>query len=320
MDSVEFTIPQGEVVGLLGPNGAGKTTTIRMITGYLPPTEGTVTVAGYDVTRDSLSVRRQIGYLPESAPTYSEMRVSEFLGFRARLFGVTRHERREAIERVLERCWLQSVRRRPIHQLSKGFRQRVGLASALLHEPPVLILDEPTVGLDPAQIREARKLIRELAGQHTVILSSHILSEVELVCDRLIMMARGRIQADGTIDQLQAAAAREGRYFIETLTPKAADALASLPEVRRVERTALEGGWYRFVVTPSPNVGDLRDLIGRTLALAGAPLRELRRETPSLEHLFLGILDEAETARQGGDGGRPPTGTPVRSRSEEVMT
>ncbi|MHC5005542.1 MAG: ABC transporter ATP-binding protein [Planctomycetota bacterium] len=318
MDSVEFRIPRGQVVGLLGPNGAGKTTTIRMITGYLPPTSGTVTVDGLDVVRQSLAVRQRIGYLPESAPLYGDMRVQEFLGFRARLFDVPRARRAAAIDRAVERCWLEPVRRRPIHQLSKGYRQRVGLAAALLHDPPVLILDEPTVGLDPAQIREARSLIRELAGDHTVVLSTHILPEVELTCDRVIMMARGRIYADGALAELRSGAGRDEQYLVET-TADAAPVLESIDGVRCVGDTSLEGGWRQLTVEADAGAGDLREAIGERLSVMGATVRELHRVVPSLEQLFIRMMTETSAGP-----GEPPA-TPRRSRrpareSEEVRT
>ncbi|MHC4992571.1 MAG: ABC transporter ATP-binding protein, partial [Planctomycetota bacterium] len=184
VDSVEFEIPQGAVVGFLGPNGAGKTTTIRMICGYIRPTTGRALIDGIDVARHARRVQQRLGYLPESAPLYTEMRVQEYLAFRGRMLGLRRAERRRSMGLAIDRCRIEEVRRRPIGQLSKGFRQRVGLAAALLHEPPILILDEPTAGLDPAQMREVRALIRDLAGRHTILLSTHNLAEVELSCDR----------------------------------------------------------------------------------------------------------------------------------------
>ncbi len=234
VDSVDFEIGKGEVVGFLGPNGAGKTTTIRMICGYLRPTEGRVLVDGNDMAVEPRRGQRQIGYLPESAPLYTEMRVDEYLAFRAKLFGVPRRTRARAIGEAVERCSLGEVRRRPISQLSKGYRQRVGLAAALVHKPPILILDEPTSGLDPTQIREVRGLIRELAGNHTILLSTHNLAEVELVCDRIIIFARGRVRVAGTIDQLRAEAAGESRYVVECDATGAPMALKALHGVGSV--------------------------------------------------------------------------------------
>ncbi|MBX3385148.1 MAG: ATP-binding cassette domain-containing protein [Phycisphaeraceae bacterium] len=195
--SLSFRISTGEVVGLLGPNGAGKTTSIRMITGYLPPSSGRIAVCGKDTISHTLAARQNIGYLPESNPLYPEMRVRDYLTFRARLHGVRASKRQSAIAKTLDRCWLSDVSRKRIGYLSKGYRQRVGLAAALIHNPPVLVLDEPSSGLDPTQILETRRLIRELAKDRTVLVSSHVLPEVERTCDRVIIMARGRVRADG---------------------------------------------------------------------------------------------------------------------------
>ncbi len=205
---VSFTVEPGEVVGFLGPNGAGKTTTMRILTGFLPPTDGTAVIAGHDIFTDPLAARAAIGYLPETPPLYPEMDVQGFLTYVARLKNVPRRERRDAVERALAHCGLTDVRRRVIGALSKGFRQRVGLAQAIVHDPQVLILDEPTVGLDPIQIREIRALIQELAGprtgerRHTVILSTHILPEVEAICQRVILIHQGRKVLDAPLADL----------------------------------------------------------------------------------------------------------------------
>ncbi len=294
VDSVDLEIPRGQVVGFLGPNGAGKTTTIRMICGYLRPTAGSVRVDGNDMASAPRRGQKLIGYLPESAPLYSEMRVHEYLTFRARLFGVPRRARREAVGQAVERCSLAEVVRRPISQLSKGFRQRVGLAAALVHTPPILILDEPTSGLDPTQIREVRGLIRALAGGHTILLCSHNLAEVELTCDRIIIFSGGRIRAAGTIDQLRAAAAGESRYIVECDTDDAQSALAALPGVGRVESTGRDGTWQRLTVTADNGTQDLREVIARAIARTGGSVRELHREAPTLERLFVRIVDDTE--------------------------
>ena len=298
VDAIDFAIPEGRVVGFLGPNGAGKSTTIRMIAGYLPPTAGTVQVDGLDASRAHRQVRQRIGYLPESAPLYTEMRVTEFLKFRARLFGVGFSKRKRAIDLALRRCGLEEVRRRPIHQLSKGYRQRVGLAAALLHQPRVLILDEPTVGLDPSQIREFRALIRELAGQHTILLSTHILPEVELTCDHIIMIARGRIRAQGTVEQLSGSTAKFCRYVVECDLPRAAQAVRDIRGVGNVESVALSEPWRRLTVTPAESAGDLREAIAGALRNASANIRELRREAPSLEQLFVKITADADIGNE----------------------
>jgi ABC-2 type transport system ATP-binding protein len=201
--AVSFEVPRGRVVGFLGPNGAGKSTTMRILAGFLTATGGRASIAGHDVFADPIAVRRNIGYMPESCPLYPELRVSEYLKFRAGLKGLGWSARRKRIDYVIERCWLTDVRRQLIGTLSKGYRQRVGLADALLADPPVLILDEPTAGLDPAQIRETRKLIRELGTQHTMLLSTHILSEVEMTCDSVVVIYQGRVVEDGTLAEVR---------------------------------------------------------------------------------------------------------------------
>jgi len=294
VDSIDFSIPRGQVVGFLGPNGAGKTTTIRMISGYLPPTAGSITVDGLDAVGQWRAVRQRIGYLPEAAPLYGEMRAEEFLDFRAKLFGLRRNERKAAIDKAVGRCQLQEVRRRPIHQLSKGFRQRVGLAAAILHEPPVLILDEPTVGLDPSQILEFRKLVRELAGRHTVLLSTHILPEVEVACDRVLMIARGRIRAQGTIDELRHASADRSGYVIETDLADAEQVLRDIEGVERIRAAERNGAWRRLHIEPKERAGDLREAIAQAVAGRKGMVRELHRDVPTLEQLFVQTAAEAE--------------------------
>jgi ABC-2 type transport system ATP-binding protein len=294
VDSINFHIKRGSVVGFLGPNGAGKTTTIRMIAGFLPPSAGVVELDGIDASRHPRQVHQRIGYLPEAAPLYTEMRVAEFLKFRARLFGIERSKRRRAIDMVLRRCGLEEVQRRPIHHLSKGYRQRVGLAAALLHQPPVLILDEPTVGLDPAQIREVRALIRELAGRHTVILSTHILPEVELTCDHVMMIARGKIRMSGTLEELRSRAAPDCQYIVEIDSGRHENPIRELPGVTDVQSTMVDDRWRRLTITSSDGAGDLREPLASLLAQSGGMIRELRRETPSLEHLFVQMIAEAE--------------------------
>jgi ABC-2 type transport system ATP-binding protein len=201
---ISFTVERGQVVGFLGPNGAGKSTTMRILTGYLTATSGKASIDGKDVFWDPIEARRRIGYLPESCPLYTEMRVEEYLRFRGGLKGLSRSEIKTRVGYVLERCWLKDVRRQLIGTLSKGYRQRVGLADALLANPPVLILDEPTVGLDPTQIRETRKLIKELGKQHTVLLSTHILSEVEMTCDTVIIIYQGQVTVQGSLTGVRA--------------------------------------------------------------------------------------------------------------------
>jgi ABC-2 type transport system ATP-binding protein len=201
--NVSFEVPRGRVVGFLGPNGAGKSTTMRILAGYLTATGGRATIDGRDVFWDPIEARKRIGYMPENCPLYGEMRVTEYLKFRAGLKGLGSSDRRKRLDYVLERCWLTDVKRQLVGTLSKGYRQRVGLADALLADPPVLILDEPTAGLDPTQIRETRKLIRELGTQHTMLLSTHILHEVEMACDSVIIINQGTVIADGSLGDVR---------------------------------------------------------------------------------------------------------------------
>ncbi len=214
--NVSFTVAQGQVLGFLGPNGAGKTTTMRVITGFVPATSGTVRVAGFDVFTESAEVRRRIGYLPENPPLYSDMSVSTYLRFVARIKGLSRTEVPEAMERVIEACGLSDVSERLVGHLSKGFRQRVGLAQALIHDPPVLVLDEPTIGLDPKQIIEIRTLIRKLAGQRTVILSTHILPEVSQICEKVVIINRGKVALEKSLEELKAAGSLEDVFLAAT--------------------------------------------------------------------------------------------------------
>ncbi len=200
---VSFEVPKGRVVGFLGPNGAGKSTTMRCLAGFLTASSGSARIAGYDVFSDPIRARRQIGYMPESCPLYPEMRVTEYLKFRAGLKGLGWRERRKRMDYVLEKCWLKDVKRQLVGTLSKGYRQRVGLADALLADPPVLILDEPTAGLDPTQIRETRKLIRELGQEHTMLLSTHILSEVEMAADTVIIIYQGQVVENGSLEEVR---------------------------------------------------------------------------------------------------------------------
>jgi ABC-2 type transport system ATP-binding protein len=248
VDDVSFFVPEGQVVGFLGPNGAGKTTAMRMITAFLPPTAGRVVVAGVDVDQDPVDLRRNVGYLPENVPLYPELRVDEYLGFRAAVEEVPRAERRARAEEVVERCMIGDVRRQVIGTLSKGYRQRVGLAGALIHQPKVLILDEPTVGLDPNQIIKVRELITELGADHTVILSTHILPEVEQVCERVFIIDRGRIVADGTPEALRTRMVGNPSVQVEF---KGADgeALSALDPREAIFGLAVERGWMLTTLT-----------------------------------------------------------------------
>lgn len=288
VQDISFSIQEGEIVGFLGPNGAGKTTTLRILTCFHPASAGTARVAGHDVLTDSINVRRAVGYLPESVPLYPEMRVREYLNFRGKLRGLGADPRRASIERVAERCWIKDVIDRPIGQLSKGYRQRVGLADALLHNPRVLILDEPTVGLDPTQIRETRSLIRELAQEHTVMLSSHILPEVQATCKRIIIINKGRIVASGSPDELRARVGGDAKVVLEVQAPEAelSQALRKLPAVKDVQIT-VNGTWTQAKIS-SPE--DVREHAFRLCSEKRWPLRELRRDAASLEDFFVRIV------------------------------
>jgi ABC-2 type transport system ATP-binding protein len=297
VDNISFTVGEGEIVGFLGPNGAGKSTTLRILTCFMPATSGAASVAGYDVFTQSLDVRRRIGYLPESNPLYPEMRVREFLHFRGKLRGMDRSQRQEAIRRVVDRCWLGEFIDRPIAQLSKGMRQRCGLADALLHDPQVLVLDEPTIGLDPTQIRETRKLVSELSDRHTIILSSHILPEVEAVCERTIIIANGRIRASGRIDEVRERIKGASRIIAEIKgsANEVKQAVAKLPSVKSVDSVPVDD-WNRLHIE-AVQQKDIREDIASLAAEKNWKLRELRLETGSLEEFFVQITAEAaETA------------------------
>lgn len=294
VDHLSFEVPKGTIVGFLGPNGAGKTTTIRMLTCYMPPTSGRATVAGFDVFHNSLNVRRNIGYLPESTPLYTEMRVGEYLDFKAKIRGMDRQSRRRRIAEVASKTWLTDRLRSVIGTLSKGYRQRVGIADALLHNPAVLVLDEPTVGLDPSQIREARRLISELAGEHTVLLSTHILQEVEMVCQRVIIVARGRIVAQGTPEELKNRAGSGVRIEVRGPSDQIKSALNALPGVEKID--VLQAGLVSTLNVRGKNSPELREQIANTVSERGWALREMRQEGASLEEFFVRITDPGSIA------------------------
>jgi ABC-2 type transport system ATP-binding protein len=294
VSDVSFFVPEGEVLGFLGPNGAGKTTTMRMITGFLSPTAGNVRVAGLDVAREPLAVRARIGYLPENVALYPEMRVDEYLRYRAAVEGVPRADVRGRVEEVSGRCMVADVRRQVIGTLSKGYRQRVGLASALIHRPPVLILDEPTVGLDPRQIVKIRELITELGRDHTVILSTHILPEVEQVCRRVLIIDGGKIVADGTPDSLRTGMSGSAELRVQLDAPEA-EAQAALAALRGAGAVRGEGnGRFHLVVEGGT---DLRREVFALAVKKGWVLLELTQTMPSLEDVFL-RLTMSDAARE----------------------
>ena len=288
VDDISFHVEKGEILGFLGPNGAGKTTTMRMLTCFMPPTSGTATVAGFDIFRQSLDVRRIIGYLPENVPLYPDMRVGEYLDYRARLKGVPRRVRTTRLKDVMEKTLVADVRHRIIGQLSKGYRQRVGLAEALIHDPKVLILDEPTIGLDPNQVRQVRALIKQLGGEYTILLSTHILPEVEALCGRVIIIDHGRIVAMDTPENLIRNIRGGTRLALEVRGPgeEMRQALAKIPGVEKVER---RGNGVSALTVEVRQGADVREEVARLIADRRWGLREMKKETVTLEDIFVHI-------------------------------
>ncbi|MEM7049157.1 MAG: ABC transporter ATP-binding protein [Acidobacteriota bacterium] len=316
VQGVSFTLDEGEIVGILGPNGAGKTTTIRMITGFLPPTAGRVTVAGRDLFSDPRQARRELGYLPENVALYPEMRVEEYLSYRARLEGMEKGAAKAGIGEAIERCLLEEVRGQIIGTLSKGFRQRVGLAAAILHGPRVLVLDEPTVGLDPGQIIAIRELIRELGKSRTLLLSTHILPEVELLCDRVLIIDQGKLVAQGTPDELrgaESAGQRRIRIAVEGEPEGVEGMLTSVEGVHRARAAA--DGW---VVEASR---DCRGDIFRAAVAHQMVLLHLVEEQTSFEDIFVRLTTQEEVAEEASslavaDSSEPESGPDVEPKSE----
>lgn len=295
VSEISFTVNRGEIVGLLGPNGAGKSTTMRVLSCYLPATSGVVRVAGLDVFRDSTEVRRRIGYMPENNPLHQEMRVREYLKFRARLKGLGFRRSRERVDIVMEQCGLTDVSRRIIGQLSKGYRQRVGLADALVHEPELIILDEPTIGLDPNQIRSVRKLIKGLATTHTVLISTHILPEVEMTCNRVLIMFAGKILAADTPENLQQVTGGNGQVLAEIAAPanELCDCWAQTAEIEHYDVSPADGEFFRCALTPR-NGMDLRPFVFSLVRERGWYLRELTRNRHSLEDIYVKVTNPPE--------------------------
>jgi ABC-2 type transport system ATP-binding protein len=290
VQDVSFQVGRGEIVGFLGPNGAGKTTTMRMLTGFMPPTAGRIEIAGHDVFRESIAARRKIGYMPENVPLYGDMRVREYLKFRAKLKGLSGREARARIAEVVDTCGLGDVRRKMIKVLSKGYRQRVGLADALVHDPELLILDEPTNGLDPNQIRQIRELIRQLGEKHTILLSTHILSEVEMVCGRVIIIDNGKLRAEDTPGNLVSDMRAAGKVKLEVRADPGSvvEMISALAAVKRVthETTEADGSWETFEVLIDSG-SDARERIHECVARQGWPLRTLYRRGATLEDVFV---------------------------------
>jgi ABC-2 type transport system ATP-binding protein len=290
IDDISFKVETGEILGFLGPNGAGKTTTMRILTGYMPPSDGTARVAGYDVFDQPLKVKEKIGYLPENAPLYGHMTVRDYLLFMAEIKGVKRKERKSRVERVIKDCWLEDVQRRLIAHLSKGYKQRVGIAQALVHDPPVLVLDEPTIGLDPNQIIQVRNMIKGLKNNHTIILSTHILPEVSMTCDRIIIIAKGRLVAVDTPDSLSRRLRGSERVYLETSGP-AEEVLNKIKAQAGVMNVEPEGAGY---LIESQLKHDIRPQLAATIVNSGWELRELRSVGMSLEEVFLQLTTTEE--------------------------
>jgi ABC-2 type transport system ATP-binding protein len=288
VDHLDLTVGARGVVGFLGPNGAGKTTTMRMLTGFLPMSDGTAIVAGHDVFEEPEKVKARVGYLPETPPLYPELTVGEYLRFVAELRGIARSERLVRVGRAMERTGLQGFERRPIAQLSKGYRQRVGLAQALVHDPPVLILDEPTSGLDPAQVVGVRALVRELATERAVVLSTHVLAEVDAICSRVVIVHQGRVAGDGTVEELGRKLGR-GPWvefaFRSDATAAEAD-LSVLTEVTEIARLR-EGPEHSFCLRGGP---DLPAALVRLSAARGWHVRSIAPRPASLEEVFLHLV------------------------------
>jgi ABC-2 type transport system ATP-binding protein len=303
VDRITFRVGKGEIVGFLGLNGAGKTTTMRILTGYLPATSGIARVAGFDVMTESMDVRRNIGYLPESVPLYSEMRVDEYVAFRAKLKGVARAQRPARIDYCLERCRLVGVRRRLLSTLSKGYRQRVGLADAMVNDPAIFILDEPTSGLDPQQIRETLALIKELGGRHTVLLSTHILQEVEAICERVVIIDKGQIGLDQRVEDIEANSA----ILIEVRGPgeQVGNVLRQTKGVVSVQGRPVEDGVTSFEIRTTQDE-DLRETLYQAIQQKGWPIRKLDRKRRRVEDAFFDVLRAQDPLKQVGSG-RPTT-------------
>jgi ABC-2 type transport system ATP-binding protein len=301
---VSFSLDKGVVAGLLGPNGAGKSTTIRMIAGLIPPDAGSISVGGHDTLDGSMAARSLIGYMPESSPLYEEMTAEGLLRFRAELRGIGRRERGAVVGKAIERCRLEDVRRRRIVALSKGYRQRVALASAILGEPSLVILDEPTSGLDPSQVLETRRLVRELGERSAVLITSHVLGEIEAMCAKVIIIARGQVLAQGSLAELsREASAGNGalRHVVEVQADAARCAcFAGAPGVVSSRVVELGDGWTRVEIEPSGETPDLRERLGEVARAEGLPLRVLRREEPTLESLFMRVTGDGPSAKRDG--------------------
>jgi len=293
VDDISFKVEKGEVLGFLGPNGAGKTTTMRILTCYMPSTEGTARIAGYDVFEQSLEVRKRIGYLPENPPLYPEMAVDSYLHFVAKIKGASSNKRKNQVDEVMDRCSLGDVRKRIIGRLSKGYKQRVGLAQALLNDPEVLILDEPTIGLDPKQINEVRTLIKGLAANHTVILSTHILPEVSMTCNRVVIINKGRVVAMDTPEGLarQMKGAERISLIVDGPVEEVREKLLAIDGVLSVQAETSDNGATAYTVECELN-RDLRRALASVVVSQGWGLLELKGVSMSLEDVFINLVTQ----------------------------
>jgi gliding motility-associated transport system ATP-binding protein len=317
VDHISFQVEKGQIVGFLGPNGAGKTTTMRMLTCFMPPTDGTAVVAGFDILENPMEVKRRIGYLPETPPVYPEMEVVEYLNFVGRIKGVPKSNLARRIDEVAEKCAVADVRNKEIGKLSKGYRQRVGLAQAILHNPDVLILDEPTAGLDPHQIIETRDLIKSLAGDHTIILSTHILPEVEQTCERVIIIAKGKLVATDTVANLTSRLRGAESVTVEVLPPDTAPAdtdqfahtvqhkLEQVSGVSRVLPQEAHNGSAHFLVE-SMQGRQIRPELARAVIESGWNLNELHAVGLSLEEIFLQLTSTPKEAEEENEAASVP--------------
>jgi len=294
VDNISFQVEKGEILGFLGPNAAGKTTTMRILTTYMPATSGTAKVAGFDVQEQSMQVRKRIGYLPENPPLYQEMRVTDYLDFVAKIKGVDPRDRKKAVNETMGKVGIEQVSSRVIKTLSKGFKQRVGLAQALVHNPDVLILDEPTIGLDPNQIKEVRHLIKSLAGNHTIILSTHILPEVSMTCERVVIINKGRVVAEDTPENLTRKMSGSQRIYLEVEGPAEAvqTTLQQLPGVLKITPQPSDTR-SAFQVESKPD-SEIRPLIAKTVVAKNWQLFEMKPEGLSLEDVFLQLTTKEE--------------------------
>jgi ABC-2 type transport system ATP-binding protein len=311
VDDISFRVERGEILGFLGPNGAGKTTTMRILTGYMPATQGKAFVAGFDVFDQPIEAKRRTGYLPETPPLYPDMTVHEYLSFVAKIKGVPPAERRQRLQQVMVRTRIDDMANRLTSKLSKGYRQRVGLAQALIHNPDVLILDEPTAGLDPKQIIETRQLIKELAGDHTIVLSTHILPEVSQTCERVVIINKGRVVAVDTPDNLTARLQGSQTMYvqIDANGVDAASALGAVPGVTRVIESDRKAGFVGYEVE-SERGRDIRRDLARAVVGSNWGLLELRPMRMSLEEIFLSLTTE-DLASQPAAAAEEPAGEAV---------